>query len=137
MLYIVMDSQSADNNPKTVVYRRHMLSVAVVLGLAVAFFSLTNPTKMPAALFIMAFVLLFVVIYGLVTVLVYVAGVVLGTLGQERLRPRVRIIKLTSAAIITVLLGLSSIGQLTVKDILTLGIFFGLLYFYVTRLARQ
>jgi hypothetical protein len=132
-----MDTEPAKDQPKPVMYRRHAVAIIVTLTLSALFFSLTNPTKLPAVFFIVAFILVFGASYGIATVLMYVGGFISGTLGQERYRPRIRAVKAILAAIITVLLGLSSIGQLTTKDMLTLAVFFGLLYFYVTRLARR
>jgi uncharacterized membrane protein len=129
--------QNQENQPKPVLYQRHAMAIVVTLALSALFFSLTSPTKLPAVFFIVAFILVFAASYGVATVIMYVAGFISGTLGQERFRPRIRAVKAIAAAIITVLLGLSSIGQLTAKDLLTLAVFFGLLYFYVTRLAQR
>jgi len=130
-------NQSGENQPKPTEYKRHVTAIVAVLAVSLLFFSLTSPTKLPAIFFIVAFILIFGASYAVATILVYLVAFLGGTLGQDRLRPRIRLIKAASATIITVLLGLASIGQLTPRDILTLVVFFGLLYFYVTRLARR
>ena len=132
-----MEEQTTEPQSRPVIYRRHAVIVVATLIVASLFFSLTSPTRLPAFFFIVAFILVFAATYGLATVAVYIAGVLNGTLSQDRLRPRIRAVKAALAAVVTVLLGLSSIGQLTVKDVLTLMVFFGILYFYVTRLARK
>ena len=132
-----VDERPTDNQPNPVRYRRHAAAVGLTLIVAAVFFSLTSPTRLPAVFFIVAFILVFAASYALVTGLVYAAATVNGTLGQDRLKPRIRAVKAATAAIITILLGLSSIGQLTVKDVLTVLIFFGVLYFYVARLAGK
>ncbi len=132
-----MDHPPTENQPKPTAYRRHATAIVIVLVVSLLFFSLTSPTKLPAVFFIVAFVLVFGAAYSLATMLVYLVAFLGGTLGHDRYRPRVRLIKAASASVITVLLGLASIGQLTPRDVLTLFVFFGLLYFYVTRLARR
>jgi hypothetical protein len=132
-----MNEQATPNQSKPVLYKRHAVAVVATLLVAAVFFGLTSPTRLPAIFFILAFMLIFAASYALVTGLVYLVAVVSGTLSQDRLRPRIRAIKAGTAAVTTVLLGLSSIGQLTVKDILTLLVFFSVLYFYATRLARK
>ncbi len=86
----------------------------------------TNPAKAPAFLLMMPFVAIFIV---LLVAALYVF--------ERRGWPKGRRIRgaILAAGIPVVLLVMQSIGQLTVRDLLTLGAIFGVLYFYLSRLS--
>lgn len=107
-------------------------AVAVIVCVAtLVFFSCTNPGNLPAVAFIAAFGLLFSGLW-----LIVQTGLLVSRYKSDNKRQR-QLIALAASGVITVLLGLSSIGQLSWHDILTLGVFFGLLYFYGSRFLRR
>lgn len=112
--------------------RLKQLSGPVILvGLLLAgglFFAMTNPRNVPSIVLVAGFGLLFAVFY---------VALRLGTglISRNRLltRQRRQLLIWLGAALPTLLLLLQSIGQLTLKDILTLLILFAVGYFYVAR----
>lgn len=86
----------------------------------------TNPANLPSVVLMLPFVLLFVSIFlGLVTLC-----------GKSGLRlPKALRIGAVLAGLPTALLVLQSIGQLTVRDLITILAFFVICYFYVSRIA--
>ena len=86
----------------------------------------TDPTQMPSFVLILPFALLFTIIW-LATFYKFREN------GFTRLRA-IRLSMLFAGLPVSLLL-LQSIGQLTIWDIVTILAFFGLAYFYVSRLA--
>lgn len=86
----------------------------------------TNPTKLPSILLIVPFILIFTAIWTYSFKLFQKSNV-------SKLRS-VRL-SLVLAGLPVSLLLLQSIGQLTMRDIITILAFFGLAYFYISRLA--
>lgn len=86
----------------------------------------TDPTQMPSFVLILPFSLLFTIIW-----LFTFSG--FRETGFTRLRA-IRLSMLFAGLPVSLLL-LQSIGQLTIWDIITILAFFGLAYFYVSRLA--
>ncbi|HJP95783.1 MAG TPA: hypothetical protein VJ843_00265 [Candidatus Saccharimonadales bacterium] len=86
----------------------------------------TDPTQMPSFVLILPFSLLFTIIW-LITFSSFRKN------GFTRLRA-IRLSMLFAGLPVSLLL-LQSIGQLTIWDIITILAFFGLAYFYVSRLA--
>lgn len=86
----------------------------------------TDPTQMPSFVLILPFALLFTIIW-----LATFSGF------RENGFTRLRAIRLSMlfAGLPVSLLLLQSIGQLTIWDIVTILAFFGVAYFYVSRLA--
>ena len=87
-------------------------------------FMATDPNKVPSFILILPFILLFVSLLLFVSTLLRWQGMAKG-----------RSIRLAVvfSAIPLILLVLQSIGQLTVRDVLTMAILFALSYFYVSR----
>jgi uncharacterized membrane protein len=121
----VMESQS---QTPTVSRPNRLILLGLLVGEA-AFFSLTNPRNVPSVILICAFLLLGVLLYAVVRTAVGLTG-----RGQSR---RLRYISIGVSGVITLLLLLNTIGQLTVRDVITLIVFLGLLYFYIVRVAQR
>lgn len=83
-----------------------------------------DPNKLPSLLLILPFMLLFVVLLCTIRFLLQKRGTSYA---------RSTKIAILCTAIPILLLVLQSIGQLTVRDLLTLGVLFGLSFFYITR----
>jgi hypothetical protein len=98
-------------------------SFAILLFL----FFIADPAKVPAVILILPFLLLFM---GLFSMALYIFGT------RKRIEDR-RQIKLAAlcASLPILLLVLQSIGQLTLRDVITVGILFVLSYFYILRSA--
>lgn len=93
-----------------------LLLLALFLGL--------DPNKLPSFLLILPFILIFGFLFALVAFLLQKYG-----MGRAKsLR-----VGLLCASIPTLLLVLQSIGQLTVRDVLTLAVLFILAFFYITK----
>lgn len=92
----------------------------------IVFLTVTNPATLPSFLLIIPFALLFTAIYA-------VSYAAMRSLGLRRLRG-LRL-SLVGAGLPVSLLLLQSIGQLTLRDVLTILVFFMLAYFYISRLA--
>jgi hypothetical protein len=101
----------------------------MTLGIIVLFLT-TEPTKLPAAVLTLPFLVLFATIFAISwMVMVRIAH-------KEQVVPQRRIIAfaLLYASLPTLLLLLQSIGQLTIRDTVTLFVLFGVLYFYIARM---
>ena len=86
----------------------------------------TNPTQLPSWLLVVPFILLFSAIWS-------ISFSNFRSHGLSRLRS-VRL-SLVLAGLPVSLLLLQSIGQLTVRDIMTILAFFALAYFYISRIV--
>ena len=86
----------------------------------------TDPHDVPSFLLIVPFILLFIIFFTLFSFL-------LGRRGLARSKRITFSLLCTSVPIL--LLILQSIGQLTVRDVLTVGAVFLLSYFYISRAA--
>lgn len=100
----------------------------MVLGTIVLFLT-TEPTKLPAAVLTLPFLVLFATIFAISWI------VMVRMARREQVIPRRRIaaFALLYASLPMLLLLLQSIGQLTIRDTITLFVLFGVLYFYITR----
>lgn len=103
------------------------LLLCIVLG--IGFFALTNPESLPPAVLIFGFVILLGIMYSF------------ARLAARLTNLRGRVSKgqytgiLTGATVLPVaLLALQSLGQLTVRDVVTLGVLSAAAYLYISRL---
>lgn len=104
---------------------------AVLIGSA-CFFSFTNPRTVPSIVLIGGFLLLFTVIYMTARLMLKIIGL------HGRLTiPQYRVLTLGAAALPTFLLALQSIGQLTVRDVTTIALFFVIAVFYIMRVTSR
>lgn len=108
--------------------RTSLKITAVSSTILLLFLFATDPQKIPSALLIAPFILLFVAI----------ASGVPFVLGAQQLSRRKTVkIGVVVAAISVILLGLQSLGQLTVRDVLAVTILFGVAYFYASRFGLR
>jgi phosphate/sulfate permease len=107
----------------------------VLLALSVAaiiFFSVTNPARVPPIVFMIGFGLLLGIVYCGVRLIAR-----LGNL-KARLTSAQYAGFVFSATVVPVLLiALQSLGQLTVRDAVTLLLIFGIGYFYISRMSAR
>jgi hypothetical protein len=109
-----------------------MKRLAVISGVSVGLlgilFLTTDPQHVPSFLLIIPFILLAILLFGIIRLVLYFF-----TVSNTKSRQ----IAVIGSAIPTLLLGLQSIGQLTVRDAGTIALLTGLSYFYISRLAKQ
>jgi hypothetical protein len=103
-----------------------LLSVFGLLGLGL--FTLTDPGHVPPAVLVFSFF----VVFGLFYSGLRLVGRYTGLSGRLK-RVRYNGLLLGAAALPVLLLALQSIGQLTIRDTLTLGVIFVAVYFYAVR----
>jgi hypothetical membrane protein len=107
---------------------RTLISGALLLLIAV----LTDPTSTHPIILIAAFVLVFSTLYfGLRAITRVIPGI------RGRPDRRQRLVAASSSGVLTLVLLLQSIGQLTVRDVATVSIFCILLYFYVSKFGNS
>lgn len=109
-------------------------TVILIIGfiLALMLFTLTNPQSAPAAILIVPFILLYILFLYLFNVTLKRNVKALTSSANRRKRLSIAGIL---AALPVMLLALQSIGQLTVRDVITLVILISILGFYVTRIS--
>lgn len=98
----------------------------VCFGLLLVLFVATDPGQVPSFMLVLPFLLLFIMLFSL-AVLMF----------QRRGMSTVRSVRVGAfcAGIPLLLLILQSIGQLTLRDVLTIGALFLISYFYISRTA--
>jgi hypothetical protein len=99
------------------------VSSACLLGLLVLFIT-TEPTDVPSFILVLPFLFIFIILLSLISLLLQKRGM--------SVRRSWRVGALFAAIPLTLLI-LQSIGQLTVRDLLTIAALFSLSYFYITR----
>ncbi|HEX8183082.1 MAG TPA: hypothetical protein VF575_05815 [Candidatus Saccharimonadales bacterium] len=106
------------------------LFVAMIAG-SLAFFAFTTPKSAPSVMLIVGFIVLALLLYSLIKLLLVTTGL------YDRL-PRIyaRSIIMTCTVFPVMLLVMQSIGQLTIRDILTLAGLFVIGGFYAIRVRR-
>ena len=127
-------TDTVDENVKSGKVSTMTTSVRVLtccIVLCTLFFGLTNPTSTPA-LSIAGFVVLVLLIASSLQLLLVITGL------YDRLRPGLRRgIVISVVSLPTMLLMLQSIGQLTVRDVITLGGLFLVGIFYINRVRKS
>jgi hypothetical protein len=108
--------------------KKTLIISGVCLLTVVVLFMATDPNKVPSFVLVIPFLLLFAFLWSLTSLLLQKRG--LST--RRSLK-----IGMLCAAIPIVLLVLQSIGQLTLKDVLTISALFFVSYFYMTRLSTS
>jgi hypothetical protein len=104
--------------------KKSLILGGVAFALLLIIFMATDAKRVPSPILMVPFVLLFVLISSLVSALLRWQGIALAKSWR---------IGLIFAGVPIVLLILQSIGQLTVKDVLTIAILLAVSYFYVSR----
>lgn len=87
---------------------------------------LTDPQDVPSLLLILPFVLISILLFTCIRVILYFFGVAAS---------KSRHIALVAALVPVLIMGLQSIGQLTIRDVAVIGAITALSYFYVLRLS--
>lgn len=102
------------------------LKIIVVSGLLLGLLLCsTEPTHLPSAVLIVPYLLIFCVLTALISYLVSIRS---GVYGRQQVR-----IGAFGAALPTLLLVLQSVGQLTMRDALTIVAVFVIAYFYLAK----
>jgi hypothetical protein len=113
-------------------YKKASVYFVSALGL-LAFITLTSPNKVPAILLILPFIAVFFLVLG---VLKLFERKVLNLSAKRQAQTRKLLFPYIGAGMLTILLILSSLGQLAVRDVV-LVILLGLLAaFYISRAYR-
>jgi len=100
--------------------------VAASSAILLLFLFMTDPQSIPSVLLIVPFILLFIIITG---------GAALGLDAWQVPRSKALKVGATVAAVSVLLLGLQSLGQLTVGDVLAVIVLFSVAYLYASRLG--
>jgi Mn2+/Fe2+ NRAMP family transporter len=108
--------------------KKIMIASSVSLSILLVLFMATNPANVPSFVLVLPFILLFVLL---------VCGIVLALKKRGMDPARSWRIGALIAAVPMTLLVLQSIGQLTVRDLLTIGALFLLSYFYIARTTAR
>ncbi len=108
--------------------KRSLLLSGVCLIAILALFMVADPNKVPSFVLMTPFVLLFIFLSSLVFAVLRGRGI-----------PTARSVRVgvVLAAVPLILLVLQSIGQLTLRDVLTMAILLALSYFYISRSATS
>jgi hypothetical protein len=101
-----------------------------LLLIAAGFFILTNPLTVPPAVLMIGFVILFAIAYCILSLLFRTTG-----LKERWSGTQARGYLIGGAALPVILLALESLGQLTVRDVITLAVIYGIGYFYMGRMV--
>lgn len=113
---------------------KRLTAATVLLGILIVLATTTSPANLPAAVFIGVFIAIYGVCF-LVFSAVGLGAKKVGLLGWHR--QKIQRLAGFSAGLLVFLLGLQSIGQLSLRDILlTIGLT-ALLYFYFNRVSAQ
>jgi len=104
--------------------KKLLIISGICLVAVLLLFMFTDPNKIPSFVLMIPFVLLFVLLSSLITIVLRTQGV-----GDSRSMK----MGLILASVPLILLVLQSIGQLTLRDVLTIAVLFVISYFYVSR----
>lgn len=101
------------------------LTAISFLGLVILLLS-TQPAELPTPLLILPFLFIFSCVLFLISTLLRAKGLTKG-----------RSIRVGSlcAGLLILLLGMQTVGQLGVRDIIMLGVLFGVIYMYMSRVV--
>jgi Mn2+/Fe2+ NRAMP family transporter len=108
--------------------KRALIICGGCLSALLVLFLGTDPNKVPSFVLVFPFILLFVTLLSLAFILLQKRGMAVS---------RSMRIGALCAAVPIILLILQSIGQLTLKDVLTIGALFVVSYFYMSRLSTS
>lgn len=119
-------------DPKTLKQIPEIVLLAILLLVGAGFFMFTNPRNVPSVLLIVGFVIIFAVIYVAVRFGIRVAGF------KSRLsNAQYKVLTLGGAGLPVILLALQSIGQLTIRDVVTILALFLAGSFYAMKLSPK
>jgi len=110
------------------VMKRPLSIIAACLIVLILLLCCTNPRTLPAYILVVPFIALFIALFTTLTAILEARGMARGK-------------TLRTAVLCTVppmlLLVMQSIGQLTVRDVITVGALFLLSYFYMSRTSTS
>jgi hypothetical protein len=129
-----MCARMTPSEETTPVIKREISKPVVLMGVVagcLVFFTLTSPKAVPSVMLFAGFIVLATLLASIIKLFLIITGL-------ERRLPVVyrRGILIGGTALPVLLLMLQSIGQLTIRDVLTLGILFLLSVFYASRIGR-
>lgn len=135
---MLMDNASSSEGAATVrgqgtdpAFKKQLIKVCAAIAVSLLFFSLVPPTSIPLVMLVVGFIMLGMLLYGIFKLILLVTGL------QERLKPlQRRSILLLGVCLPLLLIMLQSLGQLTMRDTLTLSGLFIVGVFYVLHLGR-
>ena len=104
--------------------KKPLILIGICLAIVITVFMSTNPNKVPYFVLIFPFLLLFVSLFLFSSTILQWQGIA---------KARSMRLSVLFAGIPLLLLVLQSIGQLTVRDVLTIAVLLFVSYFYVTR----
>ena len=119
-------------SPTQASYRAHSLVYLVVLAAGACFFGLTSPTALPLPLLLVSFVVAGCMLYSVVRLALIVTSLDMRATAFQR-----RALTGILVVLPVLLLMLQSIGQLTVRDVVTLCLLFGIGFFYFERVLQK
>jgi hypothetical protein len=120
---------SADKSKQS--SKKAVLRISAAIAASLLFFTLVSPTAVPLVMLIVGFIMLGILLYGVLKLIIVASGL------QTRLRPiQRRAIVLLGVCFPLIIIMLQSIGQLTIRDTLTLGGLFMVGAFYIFWLGR-
>ncbi len=94
----------------------------------IVLFCSTQPSQLPTPLLIAPFLLLFVLLRSIIMIALAKKAVV---------SHKFKRLATLAAAFPIVLLAMQSVGQLTIRDVTMIALFFGIAYFYLARTATS
>ncbi len=112
------------SNPET-------LGLAAVLVVSGCFFALTSPESLSSPILVAGFIIIYAAVYLTIRLVLRITGLS-GALSP----PAQLIICAGGAGLAVVFLAMQSIGQLTLRDVITISILFGAGSFYFLRARR-
>lgn len=108
--------------------KKALITSGTCFALLLILFIGTDPNKVPSFILVLPFILLFALLFLLISLFLQEKGVS---------RAKSVRIGMLFAAIPLILLVLQSIGQLTIKDVLTIAALFAVSYFYISRVSTS
>jgi hypothetical protein len=111
---------------------RALARLVVLLAVDVLFFSLVNPKKTASFVVVLGFLLLLLTMYALLRICIGKIGRQLGA-GQGSIKKSVLLLTIFSG----VLIGMQSIGQLSLRDFLAITPLIIILYFYLSYFRKS
>jgi len=112
--------------------KKGTLRIIGAIAASLIFFNLVSPNAVPLVMLVVGFVMLGLLFYGVMKLVLMVTGI------QTKVRPmQRRAIVLLGVFLPLLLIMLQSLGQLTIRDVLTLGGLFAVGVFYILRLGKS
>lgn len=106
--------------------------LTVLLMVGAVFFMFTNPRSVPSVVLIVGFAMIFAVLYVGLRLIIRLLG-----LRDRMSAAQYKVLTLGGAGLPVLLLALQSIGQLTLRDVVTIAALFLVGSFYAMKLAPK